>query len=123
MIPFFPKTIANKGLSLYIISLTVVSVAFMSYAMDVVWMVLGLLEVAAFFMFSTSFSQQWQQMPSKLFAKKLFWTSLLLRVVWVVFSYFFYIYQTGIPFEFGAADSAGYHADAEWLSNSPWKTV
>ena len=107
MIPFFPKTIANKGLTLYFISLVVVSVAFMSHAIGAECMVLGAIEVSMFFLLSTSLSQQWQHASSRFFVQRLFWASLLLRVAWVVFSYYFYTYQTGSPFEFEAADSAG----------------
>ncbi len=123
MIPFFPKTIANKGLTLYFISLVVVSVAFMSHAIGAEWMVLGAIEVSMFFLLSTSLSRQWQNASSRFFVQRLFWASLLLRVAWVVFSYYFYTYQTGKPFEFEAADSAGYHGDAEWLARSSWGTV
>lgn len=123
MVPFFPKTIANKGLTLYFISLVVVSVAFMSHAIGVLWMVLGTIEVLMFFLLSTSLSQQWQHASSHFFVQRIFWVSFLLRVAWVVFSYYFYTYQTGMPFEFDAADSVGYHEEATWLSISSWKTV
>lgn len=123
MIPFFPKTIANKGLTLYFVSLVVVSVAFMSHAIGAEWMVLGAIEVSMFFLLSASLSQQWQNVSSRFFVQRLFWISLLLRVAWVVFSYYFYTYQTGVPFEFDAADSRGYHGDAEWLARSSWDTV
>lgn len=123
MIPFFPKTIANKGLLLYGVSLLVVSVAFMSFAMGLVWIVLGLLEVALFFMLSHSLSTKWNILPPKQFTKNVFWTALVLRVIWVVFSYYFYLNQTGRPFEFGAADSMGYHEEGEWLARVSWKEV
>ena len=113
MVPFFPKTIANKGLTLYFVSLVVVSVAFMSHAIGVLWMVFGAIEVLMFFLLSTSLSQQWQHAPSHFFVQRIFWVSFLLRVAWVFFSYYFYTYQTGQPFEFEAADSAGYHLESE----------
>ena len=123
MISFFPKIIANRGLTLYMISLVLVSVAFMSHAMDAVWFVLGIIEVSLFFLVSHKLTTQWKDMPQKLFVRKVFWLAFLLRVVWVVFSYFFYSYQTGSPFEYGAADSISYHGDAEWLAREPWTTT
>lgn len=123
MIPYFPKSIANKGLTLYVISLLVVSVAFMSYAIGLVWIVLGLLEVSLFFLLSNSLSMNWSVLPVKQFTKNVFWTAFGLRIVWVVFSYYFYLIQTGQPFEFGAADSVGYHDEAVWLSGEPWNKV
>lgn len=121
MITYFPQKIASNGLLFYLISLIVVSIAFTNYAMDVVWMVLGLIEVAMFFMLSHSLSRQWNVLQVRQFKMNVFWTAFGLRVVWVLFSYFFYQSQTGIPFEFDAADSLGYHEDAEWLAAEPWR--
>jgi hypothetical protein len=123
MIPYFPKSIANKGLLFYFVSLVVVSVAFMSYAMGLVWIVLGVLEVSLFFLFSNSLSLKWSVLPAKQFVKNVFWTAFGLRVVWVIFSYYFYLLQTGQPFEYGAADSLGYHDEAAWLSGESWEYV
>lgn len=123
MISYFPKTIANRGLVVYLISLILVSVVFMSHAMDAVWFVLGIIEVSVFFLFSNSLTRQWKGLPPKVFVKNVFWIAFLLRLVWVVFSYYFYTYTTGIPFEYGAADSYAYHVDAEWLASEPWITT
>ena len=120
MIPYLPKTISNRGVLLYVASLALVSLAFMQYAMGVVWIALGLLEILAFFLLSNRLTQQWQRVSVRDFTKNLVVTAFLLRVVWVLFSYFFYQSQTGIPFEFGAADALGYHEDAEWLAGEPW---
>jgi hypothetical protein len=49
--------------------------------------------------------------------------ALGLRLTWVIFSYFFYIAKTGIPFEFDAADSIGYWDDGAWLSTTKWSVV
>lgn len=120
MLPFFPKIIADRGLALYFVSLLLVSVAFMSYAMDFMWIALGIAEILLFFLLSNRLTVQWQRLSVKDYVKDLFVSALLLRIVWVIFSYFFYQSQTGIPFEFEAADSLGYHEDAEWLAAEPW---
>lgn len=121
MITYFPKIIANKGLSLYLISVALVSVVFIYYAMGPMWIFLGLLEVVLFFILSNSYSTRWSILPSKQFIKKVFWTAFALRVIWVVFSYFFYTTQTGQPFEYEAADSVGYHQEATWLAGESWQ--
>ncbi len=123
MVPYFPKTIANKGVLLYALSLLVISFAFMNYVMEAVWIVLGIAEVLLFFMVSNNLTMKWKDYASSLFIKNLFWTAWGLRVAWVIFSFFFYTYKTGVPFEYGAADSLGYHEDAVWLANSPWQTT
>ena len=123
MIPYFPKSIANKGLAFYVVSLFIVSVAFMSHAISFMWMLMGLAEVALFFLLSNKLTKEWQRISVNHFVKNLFWTAIALRVAWVIFSYFFYTKQTGLPFEFGASDSISYHETAEWLYGKDWKFI
>ena len=120
MIPYFPKTIASKGLTLYVVSLLVVSIAFFTYSMSFMWMFLGMVEVSLFFILSSKYSKEWQRESMKDYVRTLFWMAVLLRVVWVVFSYYFYKSKTGQPFEYDAADSIGYHGEAEWLALENW---
>ena len=114
---FFPKQIANKGLFLYVASLAIVSVLYINYAIPWYFMLMGLLEVSLFFILASKYSRQWQTQSPKSFEKKIFWTAFVLRLVWVIFSYYFYTEQTGQPFEYGAADSMGYDEEAFWRSD------
>lgn len=123
MVSFFPKIIADKGLILYVISLLAVSIAFYSFAMPFMWMVLGVIEVSLFFCLAPKLSKEWRSKSVRDFTRNLFWIAVLLRVVWVVFSYFFYQAQTGQPFEYGSADAIGYHGEAEWLAGEDWNYV
>lgn len=123
MIPYFPKTISDKGILTYVICILLVSLTFISHAMPIGWIVLGVLEVSLFFGLTSRFSKEWQLMPSKEFAFRVFRTALSLRVIWVLFSYYFYKIKTGIPFEFGAADAIGYHQEAAWLASEKWAVV
>ncbi len=123
MVPYFPQMISSKGLTFYVVSLAVVSMAFFSHAMPFMWMLLGILEVTLFFTLSSRYSKEWQSRSVNDYVWSLFWMAVLLRFVWVVFSYFFYQAQTGQPFEYGAADSIGYHGDAEWLAGEDWNVM
>ena len=123
MVTFFPKAVSRRGIVLYIISLAVVSIAFHSYAMDFIWIAFGILGILLFFMQSAQFTLKWQQIYQKTFVRFIFLTALLLRIAWVLFSYFFYQSKTGVPFEFDAADAMGYHAEAEWLASVDWSVV
>jgi 4-amino-4-deoxy-L-arabinose transferase-like glycosyltransferase len=76
------------------------------------WIIYSLVEVITFFYFTNVLSKKWVVLPDKIFRKKLFNTALIIRIVWVVFSYFFFIYMNGNPFEFSAADSYSYHYHA-----------
>ncbi len=123
MLSYFPKQFAHKTLGIYMLALTLVSVAFMDYAMKGMFMVAGFVLVGVFFYGSHAFTVSWNSISEKHFVKNLFWTALALRVAWVVFSYYFYIGQTGQPFEWDTADAKAYHDEASWLSGLSWFRV
>ena len=123
MVPFFPKQIAHKAIYIYLGALAFISLFFLRYAMSPIYIVMGIGWVTGFFLLSAHCSELWEEMPRKRLLWYLFFISLGLRVVWVTFSYFFYIEKTGVPFEFGAADSMGYWGDASWLSTQNWAVI
>lgn len=84
------------------------------------FMLIGIVWVLIFFLLSARYSKKWLDIDEKKYLRKLFFTALVLRVLWVIFSYFFYIAKTGIPFEFGSRDSVGYHEAAIWFSELSW---
>lgn len=81
------------------------------------WIVLGIIQVVGFFSYSNILTRKWSAISEKSFTKRLWQTSLIVRIIWVVFSYFFYQYMTGKPFEFGAADSGFYQYLGEFGSS------
>lgn len=119
MIPFLPKQIASKAIVIYLAALTVVSVSFYRNAMGLTYIIMGIIWVVGFFILSSNCSRQWKDLPTKRFLMNVALTAFGLRIAWVVFSFFFYLFQTGVPFEFDAADSMGYWEDAVWLSTTP----
>lgn len=121
MIPFFPKHIATKGIKIYLISLILVSVVFFRFAMGIEYTLLGLIWVVGFFSISSTATTRWAKMPPKKFCSTVFWIAFTIRVIWVIFSYFFYSAKTGQPFEFGAADSIGYHHEALEFVEKGWE--
>ena len=84
------------------------------------FLIIGIIWVLLFFGLSSRFSRKWVDYDEKRFTRKLFITALLFRIVWVLFSYVYFIIKTGIPFEFSAADSFDYHACAEWYIDIGW---
>lgn len=123
MIPYFPKQIGNRAIVFYLISLATVSVVFLNYAMPLGYIALGCMWVLEFFLLVPQCSKSWMAVSSKVYVRTIFFTALSLRIIWVIVSYFFYISATGLPFEFGAADSLAYHEDAAWLAESPWSVT
>lgn len=123
MIPFFPKQIAVKGIYLYLGALVAVSIFFIRHAMSLTYFIMGIVWVVVFFLLTSYCSKKWKDIPLKKMLLHLSLTALGIRLAWVVFSYFFYIVKTGIPFEFAAADSLGYWEDSAWLSTEKWSTI
>ncbi len=123
MVPFFPRQVSLRAITTYLISLAIVSVLYFRYAMSAMYIILGIAFVCGFFLLSSKWSLSWGSYPDKRFVRDVFLAAIILRLVWVVASYFYYLNATGQPFEFDAADSIGYHETALWLYRSPWSVA
>lgn len=120
MVPYFPKQITYRAIVTYLAALIAISLFYSNYAMKFGYMALGVICVVGFFAATNSWSKKGRHSIEAVFLKNLFLIAVIIRLVWVVASYFYYIKVTGIPFEFGAADSLGYHEEAEWLASEKW---
>lgn len=113
-----PDWFATYAVATYAIALLGVNMMFSNYAMEWYFWLFGIAWVAGFFYLSVQFSKQWsikRMRNSKTFEKRLFQTGLLLRVLYAIFIFYFYIEMTGVPHEFAAADSISYIETAEWM--------
>lgn len=95
----------------------------MNHMLKPAFMIIGIVWVLLFFLLSTHFSKKWLGFEEKKYVRKLFLTALVLRLIWVVFSYFFYTIKTGIPFEFGSSDALAYHDAAVWYREIGWSAT
>ena len=120
MVPYFPRKIASNAIITYLVALAIVSVVFFRYIMLWGYIVLGITWVLGFFLLTEKWSVEWRHLPEKMYLKYLFQAAIIIRLVWVVASYFFYLSWTGLPFEFDAHDAMGYHEEAKWLAGSDW---
>lgn len=113
---FIPEYFTKKAIAVFVIVLLLCMVLFVQRALPVQWILFGFMEVGLFFFYSNWFSKRWVTLPPKVFAVRLFWTSTLIRIVWVVCSYVYFTIATGRPFEFDTGDAMGYHGEGVWLS-------
>lgn len=120
MLTYFPKYFSSRAIICYIITMVLVSGIFMSHALPFVFMLFGITFVFLFFNYSTKLTLQWRHFSPKVFKKKLFLWTLLIRVIYVIFIYYFYMNMTGIPFMFHSADEMGYHNIASLLRDEGW---
>lgn len=105
------------GIGLYLVALLTVSVAFRNYALKPLWMLWGVGTVLFFFGLSYWFNRRWRFDDSSVFRNKVFWWALGIRAVYVGAIMFYYYFQTGVSFEYGAADTWHYHRMASYLSD------
>ncbi len=109
MLTYFPKYFSKLAIGTYFLSLIVVSIMYMQYAMHWYWWVIGAVEVVGFFYFANYLTKVWHDIFTARFTKQLFWWSFGLRLAFMVFMYWFHTTMTGQPFQFAAADTMWYH--------------
>ena len=109
MLDYFPKYFSVRAIICYVVTLVLVSIIFFSYALPFQFMLFGFAAVCLFFVFAHQTTYQWRIVPQQMFTKKLFFTALAIRVVYVIFIYFYYIAMTGQPMMFHSGDESFYH--------------
>lgn len=113
--PLYSQKYVPNAILCYLLSLVAVSLYFSNYVLEFQWWVFGIAEVCGFFYFSHYFGMKWMRYTDEQYAQKLFRTALIIRLVWVVFSYFYYQWMTGDVWEYGCSDSKNYHSRALWI--------
>ena len=121
---FIPKTITSPAMLIYVAAIICCNILFASHMLNWQWWFFGAIEVWGFFYFSNQLSKQCFHLKSIHFTQKIFWIALLLRLVWVVISYFLYQHWTGTAFSIDAADELFYNDVAQYaadmMRNSDW---
>jgi hypothetical protein len=109
------RYISIYGIGVYLLALLVISVVFRDHAMELEWVLWGIGEVLFFFVFTTIFYPRWKNDEPKVFWQKVFWIALAIRLLYVVFSYYYFYNRIGGPFE-GPGDEIGYYTRSALLS-------
>jgi hypothetical protein len=110
------KHINLIGIGLYLLALIVISLAFREHALQWKWMLWGIGEVLFFFLLTTLFYPRWKGDDTKRFKWKVFLVAFVIRGLYAFLVAYYYYYQTGKAFEYGAGDSLAYHANAVYMS-------
>ena len=100
--------------------LILVNLVFFSHFMSLTWWLFGIVAVVVFFKGGQNLARKWEKLPEKQFVKKLFQTALIIRIIVVVFLYYFYLLMNGTPYEFWAGDVGFYHSIAEFGAQCIW---
>lgn len=108
MLSYFPKYCSTRAIACYFVTLFAVSLLFLNRLLPFQFVLFGAIAVSVFFGLGHKVTQDWQRGSSRLFAKRLFLTALAIRVVYVIFVYFYYIEMTGEPHMYHAGDEMFY---------------
>lgn len=107
----FLYNIRNKALLLYCILLVMVPFYF-GYPMEWYGWVWGIVFVVSFFYFISDLPHSWRNLSSSQFQKKIFAIALLVRILYVLLSYWFYSEMSETPpFELGSPGDAWNYDD------------
>ena len=109
------RYISAFGIGLYLVALITISLVFKSHALPTKWIIWGISEVLFFFVLTSVFYPRWKSDDSVLFWRKVFWVALAVRVAYVIFSYYYYCFHTGFPFE-KPGDEVGYYYRSVYLA-------
>ena len=110
------RHISFIGIGLYLLALIVISMAFREHALQLKWVLWGIGEVLFFFVLTSVFYPRWKNDDPKHFWRKVFWTALAIRAVYAIIMCYYYYWETGIGFEYGASDSRWYHETGSYLA-------
>lgn len=113
MLTYFPKFFSSRAIIAYFVTLALVSAVFLNRVLPLEFIVFGIISVVSFFVFSNRLTMSWERFPERFFPRKLFTTALVIRLVYVVVIYFYYISATGQPHAYYAADELLYQGAAE----------
>lgn len=113
MLTFFPRYLSTRAIIAYFITLALVSALFISHAMPFQFMVFGAVAILVFFVYASQLSMNWEKYSPTLFTRKLFITALVLRLVYVIFIYAYYMAVTGKPYAFHYGDEEVYQLMGE----------
>ena len=115
-LPYIPQKVTNTAMLTYMAALLACSVLYNNHALEIRWMLFGIIEVVGFFFLSNHLSKSWINIRPKTFIKNVFWLGFALRVAWVIISYLLYQKWTGTAFTIGAADELYYQELAEYAA-------
>lgn len=96
----------------YLITLALVSALFIRYVLPLKFVVFGFVAVVVFFTYASKLTMNWGRYNEIVFQRRLFVAALLIRLVYVIFIYYYYISETEMPHAYHAGDELLYQGVA-----------
>ena len=120
---YFPRYCSSRAIICYVLTLVLVSCANLSHTLPFQFVLFGIVPIILFFTYSSKITRNWHKFDPRRFVNKLFVTSLLIRIVYVLFIYYYYIEMTGRPHMYHAGDSIWYNYMAKLWPEEGFKAL
>ena len=119
MLTYFPNYFSRRAIICYAITLALVSVLFINHVLPLKFVVFGFAAVILFFTFANTLTMKWGHCSEQIYPRRVFFTAFVIRLVYVIFIYFYYIGETGMPHAYYARDELLYQDVAQrWFEGS-----
>lgn len=112
MLTYFPNYFSRRAILCYVVTLALVSAIFLKYVMPLKFVLFGFIAVIVFFTYASRLTMKWGQYSELVFPRRLFFLALVIRVIYVIFIYNFYISETGFPHAYHRGDEELYQSTA-----------
>ncbi len=103
-------------ITMAVVTFCLIIILFFEKLVPVFYLVAGFISIVVYFAGSYFIFHLWKNIPARAFEWRLFLFALFIRITAAVALYFFYISETGVPFEYNAVDSLFYHRTAITVS-------
>ena len=113
MLTYFPNFFSRRAIISYTVTLALVSALFIKHVLPLKFVVFGFASVILFFVYASKLTMKWGRYPELVFPRKVFFTALIIRLVYVFFIYYFYLSETGTPHAYSVGDELFYHETAQ----------
>lgn len=117
---WLPKWMANNIMVAIIVVITAVGLPFMQQTMDWYNWILCMVGISCFCYFSHTLPKSWGRYSRRSFEKHLFWMTLVLRLIWILFYSQLTYWLWNTPWEQPEGttmDSTGYYHTASWFAS------
>lgn len=112
MLTYFPNYFSRRAIMCYLITLALVSALFIRYVLPLKFVVFGFVAVVVFFTYASKLTMNWGRYNEIVFQRRVFVGALLIRLVYVIFIYYYYISETEMPHAYHAGDELLYQGVA-----------
>lgn len=108
MLTYFPNYFSRRAIMSYVITLALVSALYINHVLPLKFVVFGFVSVTLFFVYASKLTMTWGQYSEQVYRRRVFVSALMIRLIYVIFIYFYYISETGSPHAYYAGDELLY---------------